>query len=78
MAPTYLTERFPTVVRGIGPGLAYHTGAAIGSVTPTFIGLLQQGGMPLGTAMGWVIAAAGLTVAMVIWFGPETKGTRFE
>ena len=34
--------------------------------------------MPLGTAMGWVIAAAGLTVAMVIWFGPETKGTRFE
>jgi MFS transporter, SHS family, lactate transporter len=78
MAPTYLTERFPTIVRGIGPGLAYHTGAAIGSITPTFIGMLQQRGMPLGTAMGIVIAIAGLTVATVIWLGPETRGTRFE
>src|SRR6266550_2070494 len=63
MAPTYLTERFPTIVRGVGPGLAYHTGAAIGSITPTFIGLLQQRGMPLGTAMALVIAIAGVTVA---------------
>jgi SHS family lactate transporter-like MFS transporter len=78
MAPTYLTERFPTIVRGVGPGLAYHAGAAIGSVTPTIIGLLQQHGMPLGTAMGLVIAIAGVTVATVIWLGPETRGTRFE
>jgi SHS family lactate transporter-like MFS transporter len=78
MAPTYLTERFPTVVRGVGPGLAYHAGAAIGSVTPTIIGLLQQRGTPLGTAMALVIAAAGVTVATVIWLGPETRGTRFE
>jgi SHS family lactate transporter-like MFS transporter len=78
MAPTYLTERFPTIVRGVGPGLAYHTGAAIGSVTPTFIGMLQQRGMPLGTAMALVIAAAGLTVAIVIWLGPETRGRKFD
>jgi MHS family alpha-ketoglutarate permease-like MFS transporter len=78
MAPTYLTERFPTIVRGVGPGLAYHTGAAIGSVTPTLIGMLQQRGMPLGTAMAWVIAMAGLTVATVIWFGPETRGRVFS
>ena len=78
MAPTYLTERFPTIVRGVGPGLAYHTGAAIGSITPTFIGILQQRGLPLGTAMAFVIAAAGVTVAIVIWFGPETRGTRFD
>jgi SHS family lactate transporter-like MFS transporter len=77
MAPTYLTERFPTIVRGVGPGLAYHTGAAIGSITPTFIGVLQQRGLPLGTAMAFVIAAAGLTVAIVIWFGPETRGRAF-
>jgi putative MFS transporter len=77
MAPTYLTERFPTVVRGVGPGLAYHAGAAIGSVTPTLIGLLQQRGMALATAMGLVIAAAGVTVATVIWLGPETRGTAF-
>jgi MFS transporter, SHS family, lactate transporter len=78
MAPTYLTERFPTIVRGVGPGLAYHAGAAIGSVTPTFIGILQQRGMSLGHAMALVIAVAGATVATVIWLGPETRGTRFE
>jgi SHS family lactate transporter-like MFS transporter len=77
MAPTYLTERFPTVVRGVGPGLSYHTGAAIGSVTPTFIGVLQQRGMALGTAMALVIAVAGVTVAAVIWLGPETRGRAF-
>jgi MFS transporter, SHS family, lactate transporter len=78
MAPTYLTERFPTIVRGVGPGLAYHAGAAIGSVTPTIIGVLQQRGMALGAAMALVIAVAGLVVAVVIWFGPETRGTRFD
>ena len=78
MAPTYLTERFPTIVRGVGPGLAYHAGAAIGSVTPTFIGLLQQRGLPLGTAMALVIAAAGVTVAAVVWLGPETRGRAFS
>jgi len=78
MAPTYLTERFPTIVRGVGPGLAYHAGAAIGSITPTFIGALQQQGIPLATAMALVIAVAGVTVAIVIWLGPETRGTEFE
>jgi MFS transporter, SHS family, lactate transporter len=78
MAPTYLTERFPTIVRGVGPGLAYHAGAAIGSITPTFIGALQQHGMPLATAMALVIAVAGVTVAAVIWLGPETRGRTFS
>lgn len=78
MAPTYLTERFPTLVRGVGPGLAYHAGAAIGSITPTVIGVLQQRGTALGTAMALVIAVAGVTVAAVIWLGPETRGTQFE
>jgi len=78
MAPTYLTERFPTIVRGVGPGLAYHTGAAIGSITPTFIGALQQHGMPLAIAMAVVIAVAGVTVAAVIWLGPETRGRAFS
>ena len=78
MAPTYLTERFPTIVRGVGPGLAYHAGAAIGSVTPTIIGVLQQQGIALGAAMALVIAVAGLIVAVVIWLGPETRGTQFD
>jgi len=77
MAPTYLTERFPTAVRGIGPGFAYHAGAALGSVTPTVIGVLQRRGLPLSDAMAIVIALAGAIVATVIWFGPETRGRQF-
>ena len=77
MAPTYLTERFPTAVRSVGPGFAFHAGAAIGSMTPTVIGIMQQRGMPLGDAMALLIAIAGVIVAMVIWLGPETRGTHF-
>jgi len=77
MTPTYLTERFPTAVRGVGPGFAYHSGAAIGSVAPTIIGMMQQRGLPLANAMAVMIAIAGVLVAVAIWFGPETRGTRF-
>jgi SHS family lactate transporter-like MFS transporter len=78
MAPTYLTERFPTAVRAVGPGFTYHVGAALGSMTPTVIGVMQQRGMPLGNAMALLIAVAGLTVAAVIWLGPETRGRKFQ
>ena len=27
MAPAYSNERFPTEVRGVGPGFCYHAGA---------------------------------------------------
>ncbi len=77
MAPTYLTERFPTAVRGVGPGFAFHAGAALGSMTPTVIGYLQQRGVALPNAMGLLIAIAGLSVATLIWLGPETRGRLF-
>jgi hypothetical protein len=34
--------------------------------------------VPLGTAMALVIAVAGVTVAVVIWLGPETRGRAFS
>ena len=77
MAPAYLTERFPTAVRGVGPGLSYHVGAALGSLTPFVLGRLQDGGMTTGSAMMACIAASGLLVAAVVWLGPETRGRRF-
>jgi hypothetical protein len=77
MAPSYLTERFPTAVRGVGPGLTYHIGAAVGSLTPLLLGALQDSGMPLTTAMALCIAGSGLLVAAVIWLGPETRGREF-
>ena len=77
MAPSYLTERFPTAVRAVGPGFAYHTGAVLGSLTPALIGILQDRGMSLPVAMAWCMAAAGLLVSGMIWLGPETRGRKF-
>jgi SHS family lactate transporter-like MFS transporter len=77
MAPSYLTERFPTAARAVGPGFAYHAGAAVGSLTPTLIGALQDRGVALGHAMGICIATAGVLLAMTVWVGPETRGQSF-
>jgi len=77
MAPSYLTERFPTAARAAGPGFAYHAGAAVGSLTPAFIGRLQDHGMPLANAMAVCMVVSSLLVAVVIWLGPETRGRRF-
>ncbi len=77
MAPAYLTERFPTSVRGVGPGLSYHVGAAIGSLTPLMLGQLQDVGMTLTAAMQFSIVASGLGVAGIVWLGPETRGRQF-
>jgi len=72
--PTYLSERFPTNTRGAGAGFAYHVGAALGSLTPFVIGALQDGGMPLATAMAWCMAISGVLVIVMLRLGPETRG----
>jgi len=77
MAPSYLTERFPTAARAVGPGFSYHAGAFIGSMTPLFIGYLQDHKIDLARAMAVSIAAAGLLIASTIWLGPETRGRSF-
>jgi len=77
IVPSYLTERFPTAARSVGPGFAYHAGAALGSVTPAFIGALQDRGVTLPGAMSGCIAVSGVLVAVMIWLGPETRGRSF-
>jgi putative sialic acid transporter len=78
VVPGYLTERFPTVVRGAGAGFAYHFGAGIGSFTPTLVGLLQDRGLALPYAMSACIAVSGVVLAVLVWLGPETRGTEFH
>jgi len=78
MVPSYLNERFPTATRAVGAGFAYHVGAAAGSFTPTVIGLFQDRGMALGSAMALCIALAGVLVIAVLWMGPETRGCQFH
>jgi SHS family lactate transporter-like MFS transporter len=71
--PSYLSERFPSAVRGAGAGFCYHAGSLVGSVTPSVIGYMTVRGMPLPTAMTLAIAVSGLGLAIVIWLGPETR-----
>jgi SHS family lactate transporter-like MFS transporter len=77
IVPSYLTERFPTATRSVGPGFAYHAGAALGSVTPAFVGALQDRGVRLPGAMAGCILVSGVLVAGMIWLGPETRGRHF-
>ena len=76
--PSYLTERFPSEVRGAGAGFCYHAGALAGSFTSFAIGHLVDDGWTLSTAMTVSIAVSGLAVSALIWLGPETRGRRFQ
>ncbi len=78
VVPAYLNERFPTVVRAVGAGFAYHVGAGIGSLTPTLVGRLQDVGFSLPLAMTICIAASGTLVMVLIWLGPETRGQQLH
>jgi SHS family lactate transporter-like MFS transporter len=77
MAPAYTNERFPTAVRGVGPGFCYHAGAAIGAVLPTVLGRLRDTGMQLTTAMSVAMLISGILAFILIWLGPETRGRAF-
>ena len=77
IVPSYLTERFPTAARSVGPGFVYHVGAALGSIAPVLIGALQDRGVSLPGAMAGCILGSGLLVAGMIWLGPETRGRSF-
>lgn len=74
MAPAYVTERYPTEARGVGPGFCYHAAAAIGSLMPIAIGAMHDNGMSLANAMSIPIAVALACSAGFIWLGPETRG----
>lgn len=76
--PSYITERFPSEVRGAGAGFCYHAGALVGSFTSYGIGHLVDTGWTLPAAMTVSIAMSGLAVSSIIWLGPETRGRRFQ
>ena len=76
--PSYITERFPSDVRGAGAGFCYHAGALVGSFTSYAIGHLVDTGWTLPAAMTIAIAVSGVAVSLMIWLGPETRDRRFN
>lgn len=73
----FLTELFPTRVRGSGQGFCYNMGRAFGSLFPFMIGLASQQ-MGLGYAIGVFAAVAyGLMIVAALTL-PETRGKQLE
>ncbi|KQR50098.1 MFS transporter [Acidovorax sp. Leaf160] len=69
----YLSELFPSHIRGSGQGFCYNFGRAVGSVFPALIGHMSAS-MSLGVAIGYMAAGAYLIVIVACLMLPETQG----
>ncbi|MFF3755125.1 MFS transporter [Streptomyces sp. NPDC002018] len=69
---SYLSELYPTAVRGTGQGFTYNTGRAVGAVFPTVVGFLATS---WGVGGALVFGAVGYGLAVLALLGlPETRG----
>ncbi|MFF7531183.1 MFS transporter [Streptomyces bobili] len=73
---SYLSELYPTAVRGTGQGFTYNTGRAVGAVFPTTVGFLADS---WGVGGALVFGAIGYGIAALALLGlPETRGKELE
>ncbi len=69
----FMTELFPTSVRGNAQGFCYNSGRAIGSFFPTMVGYVSQS-VDLGTTIAlFSVVASGLMIVTLMML-PETRG----
>jgi MFS family permease len=74
---TFMTELFPTAVRGVAQGFCYNAGRGIGAIFPAMVGFLAK---ELGLANA-IVVFSGLGFAVMIvalLMLPETKGRALE
>jgi MFS family permease len=69
----FMTELFPTGVRGNAQGFCYNSGRAIGSFFPTMVGYVSQS-LDLGTTIALFSAIASLLMIGTLMLLPETRG----
>jgi len=69
----YMTELYPTDIRGTGQGFCYNAGRAIGSVFMTAIGFATAV-MPLGNAIALFSTLAHVLMIVMLLILPETRG----
>jgi len=73
----FMTELYPTAVRGTAQGFCYNGGRALGSFLPTLVGFVSQS-LPLGATIALFSAfASGLMIVMLLAL-PETRGRSLE
>ncbi len=70
---SFLTELFPTAIRGTAQGFVYNAGRGGGALFPALIGTLA-GGMGLGTAVGVFSIGAYALMFLALLALPETRG----
>jgi hypothetical protein len=69
----FLTELYPTRMRGSGQGFSYNFGRGIAAMNPTLVGMLSAT-LPLGQSIGlFAVIAYGL-FAIAALLLPETRG----
>jgi hypothetical protein len=69
----FMTELYPTEVRGAGQGFCYNSGRAIGALFPALVGFLS-GQLGLGGAiLLFAVVAYGLML-LALTMLPETRG----
>ena len=69
----FMTELFPTAVRGVGQGFCYNVGRGIGAIFPALVGFLAARlGLAAAIAVFSFCGLALMIVALLIL--PETKG----
>jgi MFS family permease len=70
---SFMTELYPTAVRGVGQGFCYNAGRGIGALFPAAVGFLAEQ-FGLGTAIAvFSIGAYGLMI-VALFLLPETRG----
>ena len=69
----FMTELFPTEVRGNAQGFCYNSGRAIGSFFPTMVGYVSQS-VDLGTTIAIFSAIASGIMVLMLLLLPETRG----
>ncbi|MFJ5778045.1 MFS transporter [Streptomyces sp. NPDC093094] len=69
---SFLSELYPTAVRGTGQGFTYNTGRAVGAVFPTTVGFLADS-WGVGGALAFGAVGYGLAALALLGL-PETRG----
>ncbi|MDR3533670.1 MAG: MFS transporter [Rhodopila sp.] len=73
----FMTELFPTAVRGVGQGFCYNVGRGIGAVFPAMVGFLAARlGLAAAIALFTFCGLALMIVALLML--PETRGRSLE
>ena len=69
----FLTELFPSRIRGSGQGFVYNVGRGLGAFSPPLVGYLSAN-LGLAQAIGIVTGVAFATVVLTVTLLPETRG----